>query len=223
MKIKLITLIIGGLISCSHSFGQNNKKPYKCGSVPEDFSAVKSNYDNIYKYLGVSKGENVASIGVSNGYLEVNIAAFVDSVNWTLQDIDSTCLNQIEFNQVLNYFEKLNGKPIKGEFSLIVGEEEKTNLLNNNYDRILLVNVFHELTNKEAIMKDISELINSNGEIVISENIAKKKGQLHNGCGHVRLYEPDFLMEMQKFNFRLIKETADRNIPSLKYYTFKKA
>jgi hypothetical protein len=33
-------------------------------------------------------------VGASNGAIEAQISVFIDSINWTIQDIDSSCLNR---------------------------------------------------------------------------------------------------------------------------------
>ena len=147
-------------------FAQNNK-PYKCGWIDKDTAQLNKTYNSNLKYWDVQKGETVASVGAQNGNLEVRLSLFIDSINWTLQDIDSYCLNQQEFEKVLNYYEKIGGKKINSQFKLLLGSTTNTNLLSNTYDRILLINVYHELTKKQEILTQINTALKPQGSLVI--------------------------------------------------------
>ncbi|MCG8306484.1 MAG: methyltransferase domain-containing protein [Cytophagales bacterium] len=168
--------------------------------------------------LGCRKGETIASIGAGNGTTEVAISCFVDRIDWYLQEIDSARL--FEFHRVREYFEKLYGKKTEANFNLVLGTESSTNLPESTFDRILMVNVYHELTNREAMMNDISKLLKQNGKLVIMEPMAKQAGDLHANCKHLKLYEPDFLQEMRQFGFKLSKRDVGEKISLVTYYTF---
>ena len=221
MKSLLSIILLLLLLADTESLAQKAEKPYKCGFFLKDFEALKSNYENYANLLGVKKGENVASVGASSGYVEVQVAVFVDSVNWTIQDIDTSCLNQHEFDKVLKYYTGLKGESITGSFTLVIGETNKTNLLRNAYDRVLLVKVYHELFDRESILKDIYQSLSNDGKVVIVERMASKKGQKHGDCKHLALWEPDFLNEMKQFGYQMISKKTD-NKSLITYFTFNK-
>jgi SAM-dependent methyltransferase len=202
---------------------QKNKtqRPYACGYYAKDFEAMKHSYEST-KFYDVQKGEKVASVGAANGSREVIIAAFVDSVDWTIQDIDTTCLNQVEFQKVMNHTERINGKPIIGKFRIVIGTERQTNLDRNSYDRIILANVYHELTDLESMMKDISRALNDSGVVLIQDRMNSKPNKIRKDCGHIGLYEPDFLKEMKGFGYELIGKKTEPNFEQVAFYTFTK-
>ncbi|MCU0420888.1 MAG: class I SAM-dependent methyltransferase [Cyclobacteriaceae bacterium] len=193
-------------------------RPYRCGFLVHDISSAQSNYQNSSQYFRCQPGERIASVGASNGYIETQIALWVDSIQWTIQDIDSACL--VEFPRVRAHFEKLAGRPISATFDLVLGTSDKTNLPNGQFDRILLSNVYHELTDRDAMMRDLYTKLKPAGVIVIMERMGRKKGERHKDCGHVKLFEPDFIQEMHSFSFRLQKKEASAAMPRLQFFTF---
>ena len=210
-----IIIILGFFIP--NSFGQEKPKRFKL--FPKDSINLKRFYDFNLSYFELKKGEKIASIGAGDGSLEVELAVFNEDIDWTLNDIDSASLNPIEFKKVLDYFENIIHKPIKGKFSFVIGEERKTNLSENTFDRILLNNVYHELSDKQVIMSDIHRALKVNGLIVIMEVMAGKLGQRHQGCNRLKPWEPDFLKEMDGFNFKLVKKNRPKKkLPSTFYF-----
>ena len=91
----------------------------------------------------------------------------------------------------------------------MLGDEKKTNLPENTYDKILIINTYHEITERPSILADVRRALKKNGQVIILESMAKKKGQIHQGCHVLKLWEPDFLKEMEGFNFKLL----DKVIP----------
>ena len=217
MKQLLFILSIFGFYFSS--FAQKNKSPYKCGFYDRDSAQVRKTYETNLKYWEVQKGETVASIGPANGNLEVRCSIFIDSINWTLEEIDSSCLNKIEFDKVLNYYQTLSNKKIIGNFNLVIGNETGTNLPANTYDRALLINVYHELTKQKEIIAEVYKILKNNGKLVIMEKMANRKGKKRGDCNHIMPYEPDFMKLLLEQKFELVSRT---DVHSLTYFIFKK-
>ena len=218
---KIILFVVATIANCSILFGQQNDRPYKCGFYSKNIGELRQNYDNYGKYCNVKPTENVASIGASNGYAEVQISVFTDSINWTIQDIDTNCLNQNEFDNVLRYHEKLKGGPIIGQFVLVQGQEKKTNLKRDFYDRILLLNVYHELSEKEIIISDIKGALKKNGFLIIAEKMATKPGQHRSDCGKLKPFEPSLINDLKRYKFNLINKVVANEKTMLIYYEFR--
>lgn len=180
--------------------------------------SAEENYQRSSQYFGCQPGEYIASVGASNGYIEAQISLFVDHLEWYLQDIDSACL--FEFPKVRTHFEQLSGKPINATFQLVLGSFLQTNLPDQYFDRILLSNVYHELSDRGAILRDLYTKLKPGGVMIIMERMARKKGERHKDCGHVKLVEPDFIQEMRSFSFRLRKKEASATLPNLQFFTF---
>jgi hypothetical protein len=203
-------------------YSQNASRPYRGGLVTNNYEELARNYEQFWKYLSVKKGEHVASIGAQNGYVEVCIATFVDGVHWCIQDIDTTYLNDKNFDKVLRYHSSLKGAPIDGDFAIVIGERDKTGLSRGFFDRVLMTNVYHELADRRSILLDIIGSLKPNGELVVMERMATKRGKKYGDCKLPQLWEPDFLEEMKSFNYKLVrKEVPDKKLP-ITFYTFNK-
>lgn len=216
-KRILVILIISSFSLTSHAQTLNSK----CGFYSKDSVSFKKNYLDYYRHLGVKEGEQVASVGASGGSVELIIASYVKSVKWMLQDIDTTCLNLRVFNQFKKHDEELLQRNIEGDFDFLIGTQKATNLPRMQYDRILLVNVYHELTQPEAIMKDLFGALKPNGVVAIQERMATKRGQKHRDCGHRKLFEMDFIQKMNEYGFILEKKIIAEELSQLCYYIFK--
>lgn len=195
-------------------------KPYSCGYFSKTFEELKENFE-AGRAMGAASGEKIASVGASNGYREVQTSVFIENINWTLQDIDTSCLNEREFQKVIRYHEQLAGTKINATFNLVVGEKDQTNLTRSFFDRILLINVYHELSNKEKILEDIRGALNEKGVLVVMERMGKKPGERHGDCGLPKLFEPDYLADMKKAGFDLVFKSEPKKKTSIIFYTFK--
>jgi len=222
MRIFLFIVLLSVSVH-GNTFAQKSKveRPYKCGFYVKNFEELKRAYEAT-KFFDVQTGEKVASVGAANGNREVITAAFIDGVEWTIQDIDTVCLNETEFQKVLAYNQKIKGKPIIGQFRLVIGEEKRTNLPRDYYDRIIMANVYHELTDRESMLKDIHGALNETGIVLIQERMNDKPGKVRKDCGHIGLFEPDLVKEMRTFGYVLDVKKSTPNFEQLAFYTFRK-
>ena len=203
-------------------FGQEVFKPNKFKIYVKNMTQLKNVYKFDLSHIEVKKGEKIASIGAGDGSKEVQIAIMNEGIDWTLQEIDSVSLNPQSFKNVLESFEKIIQKPVNEKFSIVIGNLQKTNLLYDTYDRVLLLNVYHEITDRQRFMVEIHQVLKEKGRVVIMEAMARKIGQRHQGCNDLKLWEPDFLMEMEKFNFKLVNRNRPREKSFETFFIFEK-
>jgi ubiquinone/menaquinone biosynthesis C-methylase UbiE len=215
------------LLVFSNITAQKSPPPYKCGNVYKKIEDLKWIYHDIYSSLGVLKGETVASVGAGGGVIEVITSCFIDSINWTIQDVDTSCLNKYNFDKIVTYHEKLSNKKLNSTFDLVIGDYSKTNLPRNKFDRVLLVNVYHEFTDKDEIMADITGSLKKNGLLVIFEGIANKEGKRHGDCHHLILTESMLEKQMDNYGYDyvnkdIVNEQRFINKRTDTFYTFRK-
>jgi SAM-dependent methyltransferase len=205
-----------------NNHAQQNRKsdPYKCGFVIKSFRKLQEDYQTYAVPLGCSKYEVIADIGTMNGRIPVMISVFIDSITWYLQDIDRACLNRTEFDHVMAYHTKLKKGAITGEFELVIGQIDKTNLPDSLFDRVLMVNVYHELELREPILTDIKRLLKADGKLVIMEKMGLQRNEIHGDCKLPKLFEPDFISEMNDFGYLLEKKFIGEQVSNLTFYTF---
>ena len=148
--------------------------------------------------------ETIASIGASSGVWEIWFASQVEDLTFYLQDIDSLNCNQEEIEYGIKYYEKLLQKPILGKFIPIIGTQSKTNLPENTFDKILIINSLHEFEMPELILQDIHKILKPNGQLFIEEQLAKFSGEIHEGCGKRLFTESELNEILKKCGFELI-------------------
>jgi ubiquinone/menaquinone biosynthesis C-methylase UbiE len=141
------------------------------------------------------ENETVASVGASSGVWEIWFASQVDNLTFYLQDIDEQNCNQEEIDYGVQYYEKLLKKTIVGKFIPIIGTQKTTNLPQNTFDKVLIINSLHEFSHPALILQDILAILKNDGILFIEEVIAISAGDIHEGCGR-RLFTEDELSEL---------------------------
>lgn len=147
--------------------------------------------------------ETIASIGASSGVWEIWFASQVEGLTFYLQDIDAQNCNQEEINEGVTYFEKLVGKKNTGKFIPVIGTQSATNLPKNTFDKVLIINSFHEFDNPEIILHDLQKILKSNGRLFIEEQMAKYNGEIHEGCGKRLFTESELIEILRKCGFEV--------------------
>jgi len=119
-------------------------------------------------------GQTIASIGAQCCHWEAAYAATTDSVTFYLKDIDSSKFkkNQVEF--AWNYFATLRDRPMACDYKMIIGDERSTSLPENTFDKILIINSFHEFTFQVEMLADIKKKLKPGGILYIDEALPKK-------------------------------------------------
>jgi SAM-dependent methyltransferase len=149
------------------------------------------------------ENEIIASIGASSGVWEIWFASQVEGLTFYLQDIDPVNCNQEEIEYGVKYYEKLLRKPISGKFIPIIGTQYTTNLSQNTFDKVLIINSLHEFNSPEIILQDIHKILKSNGQLFIEEQIADFSGEIHEGCGKRLFTESELISLLEENNFYL--------------------
>lgn len=137
---------------------------------------------------------------------------------WYLQEIDSVRLSQ--FDQVLAHHEHILREPVKAKFNLVLGTEKSTNLPRESFDRVLMINVFHEVEDRGDLMVEIHDLLRDIGTLVIMERMARVAGEIHGDCKYPKLLEQGFLAEMEGYGYKLIDKYLAEEMSNLMFYHF---
>ena len=149
--------------------------------------------------------ETIASIGASSGVWEIWFASQVEDLTFYLQDIDPINCNKEEIDYGVKYYEKLLQKLISGKFIPIIGTQSETNLPQNIFDKVLIINSLHEFETPELILQDIYGILKPNGKLFIEEQIAKFLGEIHEGCGKRLFTENELIDTLKKCDFEAIE------------------
>ena len=213
LKALLLNFCVVLIFSC-----KSVVKPYNYKRFPDNYSEIQRDYESYYYLNACQQGETIASIGAGNGIKEIQISCFLEGITWYLQEIDSSRLYQ--FEKVLAYHENLIDSSISADFNLVLGSENSTGLPHGIFDRVLMLNVFHEIESREGIMMEIHQLLNEDGVLIIMERIGKTEGEIHGDCKYPKLMEPNFLQEMNDYGYTLKSKQLGEEMSNLMFYTF---
>jgi ubiquinone/menaquinone biosynthesis C-methylase UbiE len=81
----------------------------------------------------------------------------------------------------------------------VLGDEKKTNLPNQLFDKVMIINSFHEFTYQEEMLEDIARKLKPGGLLYIDEALARRAGELHGVCKK-RIYLDEELVSFLKEN-----------------------
>ena len=213
-KALLLNICVALIFSC-----KSVNKPYNYKRFPDSYSEIKRDYESYYYLNACQQGETIASIGAGNGIKEIQISCFTQGITWYLQEIDSSRLYQ--FEEVLKYHENLIGSSIHADFNFVLGTENHTGLPHGIFDRVLMLNVFHEIESREGIMMETHQLLNEGGVLVIMERMGNTEGDIHADCKYPKLIETSFLQEMDDYGYILTKKQLGEKMSNLMFYNFK--
>lgn len=114
--------------------------------------------EEVIKYLGNIKGQSIVDVGSGSGYFTFRLAASGALV--IAADIDQEFLDMIEEKRSkLNFdVEQVKTKQIS---------EKELNIESNSADIVLLVNVYHHITNRVDYFRRANSVLKKTGKIVI--------------------------------------------------------
>jgi len=180
LSIKWFILVL--TVSCFILACQNTDE----GSMqPIDDYPLLSNKEEIAQLLKdkcldtirFKKGEVVADIGAGNGYLEAMLSLFNDSLTFYIQDIDSSVCNPETVSGVVDFYQKVNGRPFTNRFIVVIGTDTETNLPDNTFDKILMLWTYQYLKEPIKFMRDVRRKLKDGGLLyVINPDIDHEYG-----------------------------------------------
>ena len=87
---------------------------------------------------------------------------------------------------------------------MILGNENSTSLPENNFDKIFIINSFHEFTFVAEMLADIKKKLKPGGILYIDEALPIRQGQLHGICKHPMLTNEETIAVFTKNSFEYI-------------------
>jgi len=114
-------------------------------------------------YIKFKKGEIIADIGAGNGYIEAMLSIYYDSLTFYIQDIDTAVCNQETVDEVVKFYEEVNGKPFTNKFIVVNGTDTETNLPDSTFDKILMLSTYQYLKEPNKFILDVREKLKDDG------------------------------------------------------------
>jgi len=163
-----------------------------CGIYYKSMDDLRRQKQPELDFYDFRPGQFVASIGAQCSHWEAVYAAASDSVRFYLEDIDTTYFNQRQTGFAWHYYDSLRGSPMTCTYDMVIGTERSTHLPENIFDKVIIINSFHEFSNPGEMLDDISTKLKAGGILYIDESVPKKPGQLHGVCKK-RMFTPEEL------------------------------
>ncbi|HEY2721005.1 MAG TPA: methyltransferase domain-containing protein [Chitinophagaceae bacterium] len=170
-----------------------------CGLYYQSMIDLRQQQAKEIEFYDFQAGQHIASIGAQCCNWEAAYASTTDSVQFYLEDIDSTYLNDRQAAFAWNYYGDIRNKPMTCTYQLILGTEKETHLPGKLFDKILIINSFHEFNYQKKMLEDIASKLKPGGILYIDETLARKSGELHREC-HKRIYLNQELISILKEN-----------------------
>lgn len=169
------------------------------------------NLDDLYRqkqqeldFYDFQHGQTVASIGAQCSHWEAAFAATTDSIHFYLEDIDTTHFNNRQTCFAWHYYDSLRGSPMTCPYTLTIGTEKSTRLPDNSFDKILIINSFHEFTYPDEMLADIKIKLKPGGILYIDETVPRRPGQLHGICKKPMLSHEEIIGILSRNGYKYV-------------------
>lgn len=188
-------------------FSLNAQKRVKdyCGFYYTSMESLRQRQYRELEFFNFQPGQTVASIGAQCGHFEAAYAATTDSVHFYLEDIDTSFFNKRQVGFAWHYYDSLRGRPMTCPYTMIIGTEKSTLLPENSFDKIIIINSFHEFTYRDEMLTDIKTKLKPGGILYIDETVPKKEGELHVVCKMPMLTQEEMISLLSKNGFKYLE------------------
>lgn len=217
---KLLLLLSFGLvfIAC-----RSSKKIY-CGvfyNSKEEILTYESNMI-LLKFLDPQPDEKIADIGAGSMQWEAQMMVLRDSLTFYCQDIDTTCNNEKQLNRVYDNVYQLRNGQSASKIIQVLGTNTSTNLETNYFDKVFIINTFHEFSERGLMINDIYRILKKGGKVYIEERVSQKGQTIHQGCKKPMIGEPELVKLMENSGFKFTEKRIMKYSYPDQIYCFKK-
>lgn len=165
---------------------------------------------HLLETLRLQPGETVASLGVGGGVWEIGMGALVPGLTVYLVELSAELLNEAELAAAVSFWEKQTGRAVASRFVPVIGTETSTNLPDVFFDKILLLNSFHEFTQPAAMLAECRRILKPGGLVFVEEQFARSPAEVHEGCGR-RLFSENELVTLFLENGFLLRGASSQD------------
>ena len=158
ISIVLITLSLLNLLGCKTPDDSGSMQPYDGYPMLTSKEEIKKTLeDRGVDIIKFKKGEIIADIGAGNGYIEAMLSIYNDSLTFYIQDIDTSVCNQITIDEVVDFYQEVNGRPFTNKFIVVNGTDTETNLPDSTFDKILMLRTYQYLKEPRKFIMEVRE------------------------------------------------------------------
>jgi SAM-dependent methyltransferase len=135
--------------------------------------------DKCVDTISFRKGEVVADVGAGNGYLEAMLSIFHENLSFYIQDINPDVCNSDNFQEVVEYYQNVSGRPFNNRFTIVNGTDTDTNLPDHLFDKILMLWTYQYLKHPCEFMTEVRNNLKNDGLLyVINPDLEYEYGKL---------------------------------------------
>jgi ubiquinone/menaquinone biosynthesis C-methylase UbiE len=210
-----LLLFINSSLFAQNSFGEFAELEFnvKSKNDAEDlnfFAYLFETKKQFIDFLNIQKGDIVTEIGAGNGINIGVMSMLLDSVTFIAQDIDAKMLNDKNYKKIINEYQKHRTKPQTNKFELVIGNVNSSNLTDNTFDELFVINSFHDFDKQDEMLADIYKKLKPNGRFILLEGSSfPKDTQICQDYGPHVLHTLDVdLAKFEKHGFYLTKMRA---------------
>ena len=184
IKKQLLCLCLTGLASSAFLFAQEDRYSYKNGDrngigkwymereishvmgyqgmswLERDEREKEENTSTLLENMNITKTDDIADIGAGAGYHVFKMADMAKEGTIYAVDIQDEMLAAMRDK-------KLAGKITN--VALVKGSEKSVNLAPNSVDKVLIVDVYHEMNFPYEMMASVKEAMRSDGKLYLIE------------------------------------------------------
>jgi len=128
--------------------------------LERDERETEENTSTLLKNMNISKTDDIADIGAGSGYHVFKMATMATQGTIYAVDIQEEMLTA------------MRNKKSEGKFanvSLVKGSEKSVNLKPNSVDKVLIVDVYHEMSFPYEMMASLKKAMRPNGKLYLIE------------------------------------------------------
>jgi len=219
MKKLLLTLLLGiSIIACKSS------KTSFCGVLYGSKKEILKYESNtiLFNFLDPKPNEKIADIGAGGMQWEAQMMVLRDSLTFYCEDVNTSCNNEQQLKKVFENVNKLRGGQSSGKIIQVLGTKYSTGLETSFFDKVLIINTFHEFSQRDTMVSEIYRILKTGGKVYIDERLPEKNKTIHQGCKKPMIGEVELIELMEKNGFKLIDKKMMKYTFPDQVYCFKK-
>ena len=162
--IILYAFTLACILYCRNPPREDSMQPYVGYPLLANQDSIKQELSShCLDTINFKNGQIIADIGAGNGYLEGMLSLFLDSLTFYIQDIDTSICNQSAVNKVADFYKNLKKEPFNNKFIAVNGTDSTTNLPDNIFDKILMINTYQYIKKPKAFIQDVNKKLKTDG------------------------------------------------------------
>ncbi|MBL7913018.1 MAG: tetratricopeptide repeat protein [Bacteroidia bacterium] len=123
-------------------------------------------------FMEIKNGDIITEIGAAEGYNLGVLSTICDSVTFYAQDIDSKSCSEKKINSTAKYYSKRRLSKQTNKFVRVMGTTKESKLPENKFDKIMIINSFHDFDEKDKMLNDIETKLKQKGKLFILDGFS---------------------------------------------------